>query len=70
MKTAIDSSVLWCLLKQQAGFKEWQQILWQAGQDGALLVCPVVFAEIAPAFAVDIKHASPFTKNRGTLRPH
>ena len=50
MKTAVDSSVLWCLLKQQAGFEVWQQILWQAGQDGVLLVCPVVFAEIAPAF--------------------
>lgn len=50
MKTTIDSSVLWCLLKKQSGFEEWQQALWQAGNDGELLVCPVVFAEIAPAF--------------------
>ena len=50
MITAIDSSVLWCLLKKQTGFEEWQQALWRAGHDGEMLVCPIVFAEVAPAF--------------------
>lgn len=50
MKTAIDSSVLWCLIKRQPGFESWQQVLWRAGQDGELVVCPIVFAEISPAF--------------------
>tara|TARA_B100000401_G_C52753790_1_gene694586 strand:- start:645 stop:1043 length:399 start_codon:yes stop_codon:yes gene_type:complete len=50
MKTAIDSSVLWSLIKRQPGFESWQQVLWRAGQDGELVVCPIVFAEISPAF--------------------
>ena len=50
MKTAIDSSVLWSLIKRQPRFESWQQVLWRAGQDGELVVCPIVFAEISPAF--------------------
>ena len=50
MKTAIDSSVLWSLIKRQPGFESWQQVLWRAGQDGELVVCPIVIAEISPAF--------------------
>ena len=50
MQTAIDSSVLWCLLNQEPGFEVWQAALWEATRDGELLVCSVAFAEISPAF--------------------
>lgn len=48
MKTAIDSSVLWCILKDEPDASRWQQILERAVDEGSLCICPVVFAEIAP----------------------
>ena len=48
MKTAIDSSVLWCILKDEPDASRWQQILERAVNDGPLCLCPVVLAEIAP----------------------
>jgi len=48
VKTAIDSSVLWCIQKQELGYERWQQILEHAASEGQLCVCPVTFAEISP----------------------
>ena len=50
MRTAIDPSVLWSLLKGEADAPRWQQTLEQAALEGDLIICPVVVAEIAPAY--------------------
>ncbi len=49
MITAVDSSVLWSLIKQEAGWRPWQDMLQQASTEGPLLICPIVFAELAPS---------------------
>ena len=49
MITAVDSSVLWSLIKQEPGWQNWQDLLQQASTEGPLLVCPIVFAELAPS---------------------
>lgn len=51
MITAIDSSVLWAILKQEPGHSGWLQTLQGAAADGPLILCPVVFAELAPSAA-------------------
>ena len=51
MITAIDSSVLWAILKQEPGHEKWLQALLGAASDGPLILCPVVFAELAPSTA-------------------
>lgn len=48
MKTAIDSSVLWCIQKQEPGYEGWQGLLEKAALEGHLCICPVTFAEISP----------------------
>jgi predicted nucleic acid-binding protein len=48
VKTAIDSSVLWCIQKQEPGHERWQQILESSASKGQLCICPVTFAEISP----------------------
>ncbi len=48
MTTAVDSSVLWCLVRQESGWEKWFAALRQAATEGPLVVCPVVFAELAP----------------------
>jgi predicted nucleic acid-binding protein len=47
MRTAIDSSVLLSVLRQQAGWEHWRDRLCAAASEGSLLICPVVFAECA-----------------------
>ncbi len=49
MITAVDSSVLWSLIKQEAGWQDWESTLQLAAADGPLVICPVVFAELAPS---------------------
>jgi predicted nucleic acid-binding protein len=51
MITAIDSSVLWSLLKREPGHEKWLQALLGAASDGPLILCPVAFAELAPSTA-------------------
>ncbi|MEI6376776.1 MAG: type II toxin-antitoxin system VapC family toxin [bacterium] len=48
MKTAIDSSVLWCIQKEEPGHEQWQRALEIAASEGQLCICPVTFAEISP----------------------
>lgn len=50
MRTAVDSSVLWCVLNQEPHFEEWKSTLRLAAIEGPLLICPVVVAEIAPKY--------------------
>ncbi len=49
MITAIDSSVLWAIVSDEANTESWIDILADAASEGSLIVCPVVFSELAPA---------------------
>ena len=51
MITAVDSSVLWALIKAESGHEDWLLALANAASEGPLVVCPVVFAELAPSTA-------------------
>jgi len=51
MITAIDSSVLWAIIKQEANHEDWLEALLRAARDGPLIICPVAFAELAPSAA-------------------
>ncbi len=51
MRTAIDSSVLLCILRRQPGWESWRAILSRAAEEGSLALCPVVFAECSIGFA-------------------
>lgn len=55
MITAIDSSVLWAILKQESGAGAWLNTLLQAATEGPLVMSPVAFAELAPS--TDDAHA-------------
>lgn len=50
MRTAVDSSVLLCILRQQPGWEHWRATLTRATEDGCLLLCPVAFAECSVGF--------------------
>ena len=49
MITAIDSSVLWAILKQEPGWEAWENALLHAATEGPLIICPIAFAELAPS---------------------
>jgi len=51
MRTAVDSSVLLCILRRQAGWEQWRGTLSRAAEEGFLVVCPVVFAECSVGFS-------------------
>ena len=51
MRTAIDSSVLWCLLNGEAEAPGWRKTLERVSREGELVICPVALAEISPAYA-------------------
>ncbi len=50
MRTAIDSSVLWSIFKGESDARSWVGTLITARRESSLVVCDVVFAEIAPLF--------------------
>ncbi len=47
MITAIDSSVLWAIVKRESGWESWDNALLHAAAEGPLLICPIAFAELA-----------------------
>jgi len=49
MITAIDSPVLWAIIKQEAGWEAWEDALLHAATEGPLIICPIAFAELAPS---------------------
>ena len=51
MRTAVDSSVLLCILRRQVGWEQWRDTLNRATEEGVLVFCPVVFAECSVGFA-------------------
>lgn len=50
MKTAVDTSVLHAIFNAEPDAQVWLRILVQARREGRLVVCDVVYAELAPAF--------------------
>jgi predicted nucleic acid-binding protein len=51
MKTAIDSSVLLAVFTGEPEGRSWLERLMQARREGQLVICDVVYAELAPVFA-------------------
>lgn len=51
MNTALDSSVLWAILRKEPGYEQWVEALMQAASEGSLIINPVAFAELAPSTA-------------------
>jgi len=50
MKLALDASVLLTVFNQEPGAEEWMETLIQVRRQGPLVLCEVVYAEVAPAF--------------------
>ncbi len=50
MITAVDTSVLVAISKQEIRGKEWKECLKSAARQGSLIICPVVFAEYSTRF--------------------
>ncbi|MES2708279.1 MAG: PIN domain-containing protein [Verrucomicrobiota bacterium] len=51
MITALDSSVLWTIIRKEPGHPEWLDVLVKAASEGPLIISPVAFAELAPTTA-------------------
>ena len=51
MITALDSSVLWAIIKKEPDHERWMQTLLSAAAEGPLVISPVAFAELAPSTA-------------------
>jgi predicted nucleic acid-binding protein len=49
MITALDSSVLWAIIKKETGHGQWLETLIRAASDGPLVISPIAFAELAPS---------------------
>lgn len=50
MRLALDTSVLLTIFNREPGAADWMEALIQARRQGQLLLCEVVYAELAPAF--------------------
>lgn len=50
MRLALDTSVLLRILNREPGAEDWMEALIRARREGQLVLCEVVFAELAPAF--------------------
>lgn len=44
MITALDSPVLWAIIKREPSHKDWLDLLVDAASEGTLIICPVAFA--------------------------
>jgi hypothetical protein len=51
MKTAIDSSALLAIFNHEEDGSDWLGLLMEARRQGQLMLCDMVYAELAPAFA-------------------
>lgn len=49
MITALDSSVLWAIIKKEQGHEIWINTLIRAASEGPLVISPVAFAELSPS---------------------
>jgi predicted nucleic acid-binding protein len=51
MITAIDSSVIWAILKSEPGHENWLRTIMKAAAEGPLIISPIAFAELSPSTA-------------------
>lgn len=49
MITALDSSVLWAIIRREVGHERWLAALIRAASEGPLIISPIAFAELAPS---------------------
>jgi hypothetical protein len=49
MTTALDSSVLWAIIRREPGHQRWIEALVAAASEGPLIISPMAFAELAPS---------------------
>jgi predicted nucleic acid-binding protein len=61
MRTAVDSSVLFCILRGEPEADLWLDLLIQRAARGPLIICEIVAAEVATAFP-SIEQFRSFTK--------
>lgn len=52
MRLALDTSVLLTIFNGEPGAEKWMEALIRERRHGQLLLCEVVYAELAPAFAM------------------
>lgn len=50
MRLALDASVLLTIFNQEPGAEPWLEALIRARREGRLVLCEIVYAELAPAF--------------------
>jgi len=50
MRTAIDTSALLSIFNAEPEAKKWLDLLVRARREGQLIICDVVYSELAPAF--------------------
>jgi predicted nucleic acid-binding protein len=50
VKLALDASVLLTVFNQEPGAEDWMEVMIQARRQGLLVLCEIVYAEVAPAF--------------------
>lgn len=55
MRLALDTSVLLTIFNQEPGAETWMEVLIKARRQGELVLCEVVYAELAPAFGSHIE---------------
>lgn len=69
MKTAVDTSVLLAVFNGEPEGASWLEALVQARRQGPLVVCDVVYAELAPAFGAEAELKGALGKLGATFEP-
>jgi predicted nucleic acid-binding protein len=49
MVTALDSSVLWAIIRKEPGHEKWLKALLDVASEGPLIISLIAFAELAPS---------------------
>lgn len=69
MITAIDSSILWAIIKNEPGHKKWLETLFRVSAEGPLIISPVAFAELAPSTSSETELMEFLTRLAITYEP-
>ena len=69
MITAVDSSVLWAIIKNEPGHDNWSKTLFHAATEGLLIISPVAFAELAPSTSDESELTNFLTRLDITYQP-
>lgn len=69
MRTAVDSSVLLAVFNDEPEGPSWLQLLMQARRQGPLVICDVVYAEVAPVFRAESELLAALRKLGAVFEP-